>query len=398
VKLALLGLAAAGVLLLFASGERNRDPRAMTPAEAGTARIGPPARVRPAPPSRYRVPLAAVRVDSASGLHAALAVRRRRSIVLAPGVYGGSRPFLNPHGHHLYASRLGGSVLRAGLSLGGNGGPGGGSVRGLVVDVGDRSRTVDGAAIAVWGSGRRSQILDTTLRGRATLPAGVSARRPDGLRIQRLVVRGFTDFGVLVDANDPTRTAPREPFSIADVDVAGVSRRSPGSSDGKAEACVWIGDTGTVRRVRARSCASTGLWTGTATRGALFEAIEVDDAPTGVYVEHFTRDSRFRRLRIGPRVRVGLLAEWASPEWGGRPASIGNVIEDSHFDSRIAGVYLDEGSTRTTVRRSTFANQEWAAIGDYRGVGNAFYDNDYSGIAPGAQTVSQDHVTASWEG
>jgi hypothetical protein len=156
---------------------------------------------------------------------------------------------------------------------------------------------------------------------------------------------------------------------------------------------VWIGDTGTVRRVRVRSCAWTGLWTGTAARRARFDDIEIDDSPTGVYVEHFTRDSVFSRLRIGAGVRIGLLAEWASPEWGGRPASVGNVIEDSRFESRIAGVYLDEGSTRTTVRRSAFVNQEWAAIGDYHGDRNAFYDNDYAGIAPGAQTVSRDHLT-----
>ena len=123
--------------------------------------------------------------------------------MLAPGVYGGRRPFLNEHGHSLYAARLGRAVLRAGLSIGGNTGRGGGKVRGVVIDVDDPRRTVGGAAIAVWGSGRRSQILDTTVRGHSVLAAGVEARRPDGLRIERLRVRGFTDFGVLIDANDP---------------------------------------------------------------------------------------------------------------------------------------------------------------------------------------------------
>ena len=106
---------------------------------------------------------------------------------------------------------------------------------------------------------------------------------------------------------------------------------------GRAEACVWIGDAGSVRRVRARSCAWSGLWTGTATRRASFEAIDVDRARTGVYIEHFTRDSTFRALRIGPRVRIGLAAEWADPVWGRRPASVGNVIEDSRFESRLVG-------------------------------------------------------------
>ena len=42
------------------------------------------------------------------------------------------------------------------------------------------------------------------------------------------------------------------------------------------------------------------------------DLVDVDGTPTGVYVEHFTRRSTFRRLRIGPSVRVGLLTEWAS--------------------------------------------------------------------------------------
>jgi hypothetical protein len=389
-RVALLCVAAAGGLWLLVNGMRRNDG-----AVSAVPGAGPPtaAQMRPHRPASYRVPADAVRVDSARALRGALAAHRRRSIVLAPGVYRGRRPFLNPSGHRLYAARPGRAVLRAGLSLGGNSGPGGGLVRGLVVDVGDASRTVEGAAIAVWGTGRRAQILDTTVKGRATLRAGVAVRRPDGLRIRRLVARGFTDVGVLVDANEPGRTRPREPFEVTDVDVARVARPRPGSSAGRAEACVWIGDTGTVRRVRARGCAWSGLWTGTAVRRARFEDIDVDGTPTGVYVEHFTRDSTFRRLRIGSDVRIGLLAEWAGPEWGGRPASTGNVIEDSRFETTIAGVYLDEGSTRTTVRRSAFAGQTWAAIGDFRGIGNAFYDNDFRGIAPGAQPVSRDHLT-----
>ena len=210
--------------------------------------------------------------------------------------------------------------------------------------------------------------------------------------IARLVVRRFQDFGVLVDANERDRPSQREPFQITDLDVAGVARPDPGSSRGRAEACVWIGDTGAVRRVRARSCAASGLWTGSATRRSSFEAIDVDDAATGVYLEHFTTDSTFRGLRIGPHVPVGLNAEWADPDWERRPASVGNVIEDSRFESSLVGVYLDEGTTRTTVRRSSFVNQTWAAIGEYRGNANAIYGNHYG---PGARRVRHDHLSSA---
>ena len=103
-------------------------------------------------------------------------------------------------------------------------------------------------------------------------------------------------------------------------------------------------------------------------------------------------------MRIGRDVRIGVAAEWAAPEWDRRPASVGNVIEQSRFESALAGVYLDEGTARTTVRGSSFANQSWAAIGDYRGSRNAYHGNDYEGIDAGAEAVRTDHLSSAREG
>ena len=334
-----------------------------------------------------------MRVATSAQLVQALRRPRPTTIVLADGVYGGTGPFLNPRGHRLYARRLGGAVLRVGLSLGGNDGRPGGLVRGLVFDVRDRAKTAEGAEIMVWGTGKRARVLDVSLRGNGVVGSGLVVRQPEGFSASRLVVREFTDYGVLVDANKPALTKLERPFRLTDVDVAGVARPLPRSSNGTAEACVWVGNPGVVERVRARRCAWTGLWTGTATSGAVFDRIDVDRTPTGVYVEHVTRSSRFRRLEIGDEVRIGLLTEWADPDSGGRAASFDNVIEDSWFASWLAGVYLDEGTTRTTVRRSTFVNQRWAAIGDYRGNKNTYYGNDYAGIAGGAAEISDEHVS-----
>lgn len=348
--------------------------------------------VRPLPPSPYVVPRDAVRVRTSAQLTRALKRTQRTDVALADGVYGGSRPFLNPHGHHLYAARLGGAVLTVGLSLGGNAGRPGGLVRGIVFDVRDPAKTADGAEIVVWGTATRARVLDVTLRGNRVVRSGLVVREPEGFSAARLVLREFTDYGVVIDANDPARTKLERPFRLADLDVAGVTRRVPRSSNGTAEACVWVGNPGVVKRVRARRCAWTGLWTGTATTDAVFDQIDIDRTPTGVYVEHFTRSSRFQRLQIGGQVRIGLVTEWADPGSGGRAASVGNVIQDSWFASRLAGVYLDAGTTRTTVRRSTFVNQRWAAIGDYRGIENAYYGNDYDGIARNASGVTDEHV------
>jgi hypothetical protein len=361
-------------------------------AETGT-KAPKPDLVRPLPPSPYNVPAGALHVTTSEQLVEALRRIRPTAVVLADGVYGGLRPFLNPHGHRLYARRLGGAILRVGLSLGGNNGRPGGLVRGVVFDVHDPAKTAEGAEILVWGTGARARVLDVTLRGNGVVQSGLVVREPEGFSGARLVVRGFTDYGVLVDANEPTRTELERPFRLADVNVAEVARPLPRSSNGTAEACVWVGNPGAVERVRARDCGWTGLWTGTATNGAVFDRIDVDRTPTGVYVEHFTRSSRFRRLEVGSQVRIGLLTEWADPDAGGRAASVDNVIEDSWFASRVAGVYLDAGTTRTTIRRSTFVNQRWAAIGDYQGNENAYYANDYEGIARDAAEVSDEHVS-----
>jgi hypothetical protein len=391
VKLAvLITCAAACGLVLLLNGEADHTE---SPAAGG---IAPP--VRPTPPARYHVPRGAIGVSTSRQLHAALARAVRRTIVLAAGAYESRRPFLNPRGHRIYAARRGRAVLRAGLSLGGNTGGAGALVRGVVVDIDDARRTVDGAAIAVWGTGRDVRILDTTLRGNGVTRAGISAQQPEGLEISRVVVRRFTDFGIFVDANNLHQGPLSSPFRIRDADVAHVGRADPGSSHGSAEACIWIGNTGSVRRVRLRSCAWTGLWTGTSADRAQVDGLDVDLAPTGVYVEHFTRDSTFRRLRIGPQVRVGLTAEWADPAWDHQPASVDNLIELSRFESWLAGVYLDEGTTRTTVRRSSFANQSWAAIGDYRGDGNAYGSNDYDGVDAGVPPVRHDHISSAPEG
>jgi hypothetical protein len=266
-------------------------------------------------------------------------------------------------------------------------------VRGIVFDVEQRSRTLDGAIISVWGTSRHARVLDTVLRGHGVVGSGLIARQPEGLVVERVIARGFTNYGIAVDANQLNRGKLADGFRLADLDIAGVVRPEPGSSDGRAEACIWIGNTGTLRRSRVRSCGWTGLWTGTATHGATVDQLDVDGTRTGVYLEQYTTDSTFRRLRVGPRVRIGLVAEWASPAWNGKPASVGNVIETSHFETSLAGVYLDEGTTRTTINHSTFAGQRWAAIGDYRGVDNTYSANDYRGIAAGAARVSKKHPT-----
>ena len=85
-------------------------------------------------------------------------------------------------------------------------------------------------------------------------------------------------------------------------------------------------------------------------------------------------------------------AEWSNVSIGQKPASSGNLIQDGYFHTTDVGVYLDQGTTRTVIRRCVFVGQAWAAIGDYLGQGNGYYANDFSGISAGAVPVSHDHA------
>ena len=101
-----------------------------------------------------------------------------------------------------------------------------------------------------------------------------------------------------------------------------------------------------------------------------------------MYLEHFVRSSIFRRLQAGPNVTRGLTCEWADPGWGSQPACVGNVIDESVFDTDAIGVYLDEGTVGTTVRNSIFAGQCWAAIVNYKGVNNLYDTTGNDSPAP----------------
>jgi hypothetical protein len=329
-------------------------------------------------------------VSSSSQLAAALSDGRREAIVLAPGVYDNPRPFADREGDRLYASRLGRSVLRAGIVLGGNDGPPGALVRGLVFSVRDPRKTLHGDIVHVWGSAAGAAVLDTWIDGHGAVDAGLVVHQPTGFVARRIVARRFLSYGVAVDPNNFSFTT-RSPYSLRDLAISRVSRKVPGSSNGTAEACLWLGSPGTVLRVSVRGCAISGIWTGTAMKSSRIQDATIDRSRVGIYIEHFTTGTTFQHLRIGPSVVRGVNAEWAN---GGRPASVDNVIEDAAFRTSHVGVYLDQGTTRTLVRHSVFAGQDWAGIGDYLGIDNQYYDNNFDGISAGAVPVSHDHDPA----
>jgi hypothetical protein len=364
------------------------------PVDVPLPSLPPPTGVAapPAPPSPYAIPPGAVHVSTSAGLDRALEVGHPTDIVLADGVYDSAAPFLNAYGHRIYAARLGGAVLQAGFVLGHSWGVGGGMLRGLAFDVSDPAKALHGDIVHVWGTARDTRLLDLTLDGRRVLSSGIAVRQVEGAVVQRIAARNFRNWGVIVDAEVRGLEVARPPL-VEDIFASDVTWPVRHSSGGHSEACVWIGNTAVVRRVLAVRCAWEGLWTGTAARGALLEDIRVDESTVGVYAEHFnSAGTTFRRLEVGPSVPTGVLCEWSDPAWGGVAGCIDVAIEHSFFDTSLIGVYLDEGTTRTTVRNSVFRNQSWAAVSDHKGVDNASYANDTSGLRSGAVPLSHEHL------
>jgi hypothetical protein len=276
--------------------------------------------------------------------------------------------------------------------LGGNFGPGGALLRGLAFDVSDPAKTFEGGVVQTWGqSGRGARILDTTFDGNNAVQSGILARQVEGLVVRRVVVANFQSYGVFEDQNVQGATIAK-PALLEDISVSNVSRPKPKSSNGRAEACIWLGNTATLRRAKVRHCAWDGLWAGTAFTGGLVTDLDVGSTPIGLYLEHYTTNSTFENMRVGGNVAIGVNCEWADPAWGSRPGCVGNTIRDSTFDTTRAGVYLDEGTTDVTVRNCRFLNQTWAAIGNYRGSANSFVGNDIASLAGGAVGYTTAHI------
>jgi hypothetical protein len=362
----------------------------------------------PAAPASYALPSGATYVRTTAELTTALK-GSNKDIVLADGMYSNSGPISVPNGNRLYAEHVGKAVLTSGLVLGGNFGTGGVLVRGLVLDVASNAQTLNGGAITAWGAGGvNASVLDTVIRGNQAVSVGLLVYSAQGLIVERLQLSGFTDVGLRASDNQVVSYGGSTPRMdhIWDVSVDGVSRATPGSSNGTGEAGVWIGHpvVNGVRRIKVRNVSYSGIETVNNAWDTTLSDLDIDMGGTyqaagvGVYLEHFSRNLVFERFSI-TGARVGFNAEWADPGWGSLAASNNAVIQNGTVDSagtkvsgRQAGVYLDYGTVATTVRGVTFKNQNWAGIGAYQTVGtNTFTANTFL-LAPGAVPTSTAHI------
>jgi len=314
----------------------------------------------PHAPAAYDLPRNSIRVTTTDELSAALERTEPCDIILADGVYECAEHLTFGVPHRLWAEHLNKAVMTFGLAVGSNIGKGGAQIHGLRFEIDDPARAYQGACIYVWGTGTDCRIADCSFDGRNRLDSAVMARTVDGLNVERAVIRNFLSWGIYA-CDYPARKDPVTPVVIEDIDVSGISQPKPKSSDGTAEAGIWLGNTGRVSRVKIRNCAWMSLWTGSACNDSILEDLDIDGSPVGIYIENITRRTIFRKFRIGPGVETGINSEWNhdDPNAGGD----GNIIQDGLIEASDKGIYLDQGTKKTLVERVFVRNAKWGGIG-----------------------------------
>ena len=369
--------------------------------------IGSSSIAAPVPPSSYSIPAGAAVVSSSSQLVSALAAGTP-AIVLADGTYGVSAGFDDSSSSSLYAQHLGDAVLTTGLTVGGNFGSGGAVIEGLAFNVTNPSTTFQNSEVNIWGaSGERTHVLDCTFSGNWAIGVGLDAVNPNGLVAQRLTFADFTDGGLRASDNAHASYGGSTAVinSITDISVNGVSKSTPGASDGTAEAGIWVGEpiSNGVHRILIKNVSNAGIETVNNSWNTTFSDLNINmsgphaASGVGVYMEHSTTHDTFTNFVI-TGTATGFNAEW-DDGIAGNAAAHSDTIENGTIDAsgwtrtgNTAGVYLDAGTGPMTVTNVAFKNQNWAGIGAYRNIGpNSFSGNTYQ-LATGAVQMSANHV------
>lgn len=178
-------------------------------------------------------------------------------------------------------------------------------------------------------------------------------------------------------------------YTISDIIVQNVGNVPP-TSNGTAEAGIWLGQSADVDRVVCDG-SWEGFWTGAECADSIIRNLTVGkrDAAggyslgagnsAGLYLEHFTRRCLFQNFDIHSLGHVGIISEWWYPDdWesgfvhdeyptasAGQAGSCHNTFDTGrvYCPAGGTGIYLDAGTWGCTVKNVTF----W-------GPGNAYHE------------------------
>jgi hypothetical protein len=330
----------------------------------------------PNPPAAYTLPASSVRVTTSAGLSSALA-GSTKDIVLADGSYGfgGCR---NIDGHNLWAENLAKATITSGVDIH----SGSVEIHGLRFDntqdaVGctDNGAGGQSSLVQVWGTGK-AKLYDARFNGHFAFTGAVYSKS-GGLRLERVVINGFREFGVRSWANNPApaHQSTIKDDTIKDVDCLNVHEPTPGSDGGELEQCLLLSwpVTGGVTRLRVADSfiglEPYGNFDDTTVRDFTAAANQpsiTSGGPNNVaaYFEHTTVSNTMQRFRITGNWHIGVVCEW---NYGvvGNGACQGNTWRRGSVQSEYVGIYFDEGQEGNLVDTVSFTGQSGSAIVDY---------------------------------
>ena len=370
----------------------------------GSTTINPPIA-----PQAYTLPTSAVAVSTTAALQSALN-GSTRDIILENGDYTNST-YLTIGTHRLWARNLGGATLHFGLELGANASGTGPEIHGIKFDVTSTNTTFDGDIIYIWSdAGANAVITDSWFYGHNVLDAGILTYVTSGFKVQRVVVSGFQSYGIFFETYSPEYLTdnPSVIPIVSDADISAISRPTPGSSDGTAEAGIWAGTNAQVSRIKIRNTGWMGIWTGGNANNGVYSDFDIDQTGAAVYLEHYSRSDVFKNFVIGNAtntgVEIGFVCEWADPDYAGSNPVAGQSIAACHYNTMQDGTIYSsdrgfslEDADHTTIQRIKFVGQSHAAIDDFMTSGTGYstswqgLGNDFSGILPGAVQYSTQH-------
>lgn len=350
--------------------------------------------IPPIPPSPYALPSNPVYATNGTTLQAALNSSTPADIVLRDGTYAKSSAFTFGASHRVYSENLGGALLTAGVDFNRP------NIRlqGLRFAIASAAATT-GSVINAHSSATNLTALDLDIDGGAVCSSGIDSSNPEGIRVERIVATRFIRWGITLDNNE--RVWPPVPLTnrgvANDLNISEVVDPS-GTSNGRWEFGVWLGNSINGTRWRVTRCSWSGLWFGTAFCGTPSDYLHIShvdvDNPYGhqkvIYPERYTRYWRLTDSLIGhggPNDETGVNCEWN--HGSGAAAANDFIIDNCTINTRNYGVFYDEGSNHNACTNTKFIGQTRYGIFSQRAIQSP-YDtsgNDYSQLGSGGHPI-----------
>jgi hypothetical protein len=366
----------------------------------------------PRPPASYSLPGGYTYCDTSAELVSALESGTQSDIVVANGVYTHTNEVGAGAAHRVYAENLLGATIEFGIGIGN--GTSGGVFQGLKFHVTDPLKTWNdsGAAIYTWGTAAPNlAVRDCRFNGDTDGGYGVYALNPTGLTVERCAFYDLTEGAVRATDNTQVVYPTANPHitRLWDLDINGVSRDTPGESNGTAEAGMFIGhqvDDG-IKRIRCRRVGWAGIivinnfWDTTCSHLDFDMESPNESAAVGFYGEHDSVNLVVEYFSfVG--CKTGVVFEWNQ----GTPGNLssynptvryGTMVVDNisaPYNGHRAGIYADlDGTDALNVHHVTINGVNWACIGYTTTPAHTFSDIDFSGRLPGCVRGTTDHIS-----